>query len=139
VTKRNSPIYVKQRGRLVPAGGFDAERFDGFPDGTEFDLIARTRRSGRQNATYWLALHRIVEATGRWPNAETLHDALRRDLGYIHVQRDLAGEPYLAVDSTAFDAMNTDEFSAYFEQAMARLAEITGIDVLAFLDERRAA
>jgi len=137
--KRNPPIFAKQRGRLVPAGAFDAERFDGFADGTEFDLVARTRRSNRQQNAYWMALHHIVEATGRWPNAETLHDALRRDLGYIHVQRDLAGEPYLAVDSTAFDAMKPDEFSAYFEQAIARLADVTGIDPIAFLDERRAA
>jgi hypothetical protein len=135
VTKRNSPIYVKQRGRLVPAGGFDAERFDGFPDGTEFDLIARTRRSGRQNATYWLALHRIVEATGRWCDAEHLHDALRRDLGYIHVRKDLTGEPYLALDSTAFDAMTAEEFSAYMQRAFSRLAEVTGINPAAFLEE----
>jgi hypothetical protein len=137
--KRNPPIFQKQRGRLVPTGAFDAERFDGFPEGTQFDLVARTRRSLPQQRTYWLALHQVVEATGRWPNAETLHDALRRDLGYIHVQRDLAGEPYLSVDSTAFDAMTADEFSAYFERAMARLADVTGIDPIAFLDERRAA
>jgi hypothetical protein len=139
MSKRNPPIFAKQRGRLVPAGAFDAERFDGFPDGTEFDIVARTRRSGRQNAAYWLALHRIVEATGRWPNAETLHDALRRDLGYIHVQRDLDGEPYLAVDSTAFDAMSAEAFGVYFEAAMQRLAEVTGIEPLELLDERRAA
>jgi hypothetical protein len=137
--KRNPPIFTKQRGRLVPAGAFDAERFDGFPDGTEFDLISRTRRSNRQQNAYWLTLHRIVEATDRWPDAEHLHDALRRDLGYIHVQRDLAGEPYLAVDSTAFDAMSAEAFGVFFEQAMARLADVTQCDPLAFLDERRAA
>jgi len=137
--KRNPPIFQKRHGRLMPAGAFDAERFDGFPDGTEFDLVAKTRRSHRQNATYWLALHRVVEATGAWANAESLHDALRRDLGYIHVQRDLSGEPYLAVDSTAFDAMSADQFSAYFERAMARLAEVTQCDPLKFLDEQRAA
>lgn len=139
MTKRNPPIFQKRHGRLVPAGAFDAERLDGFPDGTEFDLVARSRRSSPQNRTYWLALHRIVEATGRWPDAEHLHDALRRDLGYIHVQRDLAGEPYLAVDSTAFDAMSSDEFSVYMERAMARLADVTGCDPTAFLDEQRAA
>jgi hypothetical protein len=133
--KRNPPIFAKQHGRLVPAGAFDAERFDAFADGTEFDIAERSQRSSKQNRTYWLALHRIVEATGRWPNAETLHDALRRDLGYIHVQRDLAGEPYLAVDSTAFDAMKPDEFNAYFEAAMQRLAEVTGTDPLALLSE----
>jgi len=133
--KRNPPIFAKQRGRLVPAGAFDAERFDGFPDGTEFDLVARSRRSLPQQRTYWAALHRIVEATDRWPDAEHLHDALRRDLGYIHVRKDLTGEPYLALDSTAFEAMTADEFSAYFERAMQRLTEVTGINSLAFMED----
>jgi hypothetical protein len=137
--KRNPPIFTKQRGRLVPAGAFDAERFDGFPEGTEFDLVARSRRSLPQQRTYWAALHRIVEATDRWPDAEHLHDALRRSLGYIHVRKDLTGEPYLALDSTAFEVMTADEFSAYMTRAFARLAEVTGINPAAFLDEQRAA
>jgi hypothetical protein len=37
------------------------------------------------------------------------------------------------------DKMKPDEFNAYFEAATQRLTEVTGIDVLAFLDERRAA
>lgn len=136
--KRNPPIVLKQAGRLVPAGGYDAERLDGYPEGTEFDLIARTRRSLPQQRTYWAALHRIVEATDRWPDAEHLHDALRRSLGYIHVRHDLTGEPYLALDSTAFDSMTADEFSAYMQRAFARLAEITGINPAAFIDETAA-
>jgi hypothetical protein len=139
MSKRNPPIFLKQAGRLVPAGSFDAERFDGFPEGTEFDLIARTRRSLPQQRTYWSALHRIVEATDRWPDAEHLHDALRRSLGYIHVRKDLTGEPYLALDSTAFDAMTADQFSAYMARAFSRLTEVTGINPTAFIDEQRAA
>lgn len=138
--KRNPPIFTKRRGGyLTPTSAYDAERFDAFPDGTEFDIIPRSRRSLPQQRTYWLALHRIVEATDRWPDAEHLHDALRRSLGYIHVRKDLTGEPYLALDSTAFDAMTSDQFSAYMTRAFARLAEVTGINPAAFLDEQRAA
>jgi hypothetical protein len=136
---RPGPIFEKRRGRLVPAGAIDAERFDTYADGTEFDLVARSRRSLPQQRTYWLALHRIVEATDRWPDAEHLHDALRRSLGYIHVRKDLTGEPYLALDSTAFNAMSAEEFSAYMTRAFSRLTEVTGINPTAFIDEKSAA
>jgi hypothetical protein len=137
--KRNPPIFQKRHGRLLPVGAFDAERFDALPEGTEFDIVARSQRSLPQQRTYWLALHRIVEATDRWPDAEHLHDALRRSLGYIHVRKDLTGEPYLALDSTAFDAMSADEFSAYMQRAFSRLTEATGINPTAFLDEQQGA
>jgi hypothetical protein len=132
-------IFEKRRGRLVPAGALDAEDFDVMPEGAQFELKSLTRRSLPQAHLYWQVLENVVQATGRWPTRYHLHDALRRDLGYIHVQRDLAGEPYLAVDSTAFDAMSAEAFGVFFEQAMARLADVTQCDPLAFLDERRAA
>ena len=128
-------LFEKQRGRLVPASALDAEDFDRMPDGTQFEARSLARRSTAQNNLYWQALENVVKATGRWPTRRHLHRALLRDLGYIHVDRDLAGEPYLAVDSTAFDAMKPDEFSAYFEAAMQRLADVTGCDPLIFLEK----
>jgi hypothetical protein len=132
-------IFEKRRRHLVPASAIDAEDFDAMPEGTQVELTVLSHRSSAQLRAYWKALDDIVKATGMWATRYHLHDALRRDLGYIHVQRDLAGEPYLAVDSTAFDAMKPDEFNAYFEAAMQRLAEVTGINPTAFIDEKRAA
>ena len=131
-------IVCKTAKGITPASAFDAEELDRFPLNTEFDIVPRTHRSSKQNRTYWLALNKIVAATDRWPDSRHLHDALRRSLGYIHVRKDLSGEPYLALDSTAFDSMSANEFSAYFERAIARLAQVTQCDPLAFLDEHRA-
>lgn len=129
-------IIVRREARgLVPVSAFDAEQLERAPLGTEFDLSARTKRTLPLQRTYWKALHEVVTATGRWPTAEHLHDALRRDLGYVTVRVNLLGQPYLATDSTAFDAMTQSEFKAYVDAAMQRLAEVCGFDPLAFLDE----
>ncbi len=132
-------IFEKTPLGVRPISAFDAEELDRFPLGTEFNLAPRTRRSLPQHRTYWKALSDVVKATDAWPTPEHLHDALKHDLGYVEVRKTLAGQPYISTESTAFDAMTADEFKAYMERAMARLAEVTGCDPLAFLDERRAA
>lgn len=122
--------------RLVaPASAFDAEQLEAIPLDAEVDVVLRTKRSLPQHRTYWKALSEVVTATGRWPTAEHLHDALKRDLGFIGVGTNLIGQPYIVTDSTAFDEMDQAEFQAYFDQAMARLAEVVGFDPLAFLEE----
>ena len=57
----------------------------------------------------------------------------------MEVRKTLAGQPYISTESTAFDAMTADEFKTYMDRAMARLAEVTGIDPLDFLQHQRAA
>lgn len=140
--KRDKPgiILCKTRSGVMPASPFDAEELDRFAPGAEFDLVPRARRSSKLQRTYWLALSRVVKATGAKPTAEKLHDALLWDLGYVSVETDFAGIPRLVRDSTAYDAMRTDaEFRPYFDQAMARLAELVGFDPLEFLEHPRPA
>lgn len=135
MTKRDKPslIVAKRSGAFRPVSQYDAEQMAVYADGTEFDLKPRARRSNPQNRLYWQTLANMIEATSlkdKWPTSSHLHDALLRDLGYIHVAFDLDGKPYLERDSTAFDAMEPDAFRAYFDAAMARLSELTGTDPL---------
>ena len=128
-------ILEKTLHGVRPISAFDAEQLDRFPVGTEFNLAPRTKRSLPQHRTYWKALSDVVKATDAWPTPEHLHDALKHDLGYVEVRKTLAGMPYISTESTAFDAMTADEFRSYMDRAMARLAEVTGINPLHFLDE----
>lgn len=133
-------IFVKTaRGTLAPASSYDAEQFDALPPGAEVDVAPRTKRSMPQHRTYWKALGEVVKATEAWPTAEHLHDALKRDLGYVSVRNNLIGRPYVVADSIAFDEMIQPEFQAFFNAAMRRISEVTGIDPLAFLDQAEAA
>ena len=141
MTRREKPglICRKQGSALYPASAYDAEQLDAVPDGTDFDLRRRTRRSVPQHRLYWQALARFNEATDLYPTTAHLHEALKIDLGYMTVARDLSGRPHVVVDSIAFDAMPAEDFREYFDRAMARLAEVGGFDPLEFMDPQSEA
>lgn len=118
---------------LSPVSAYDAEVLASIPVGAEFDLVQRSRRSIPQLRTYWKALTLVVNATDMWPSPEHLHEALKIDLGYVTALRTLDGKRVVITDSAGINAMTADEFKAFFDRAMARLAEVTGIDPLSFL------
>ena len=140
--KRKASIIMRRpiRGTtLYPVSAYDQEQLEAFPPGTEFDVSPRTRRSLPQMRCYWAALSAVVAATDKWATAEHLHDALVHDLGYVRVGMGMDGKPYITRDSTAFDAMKREEFGAYFDKSMKRLAEVLGFDPMAALDQREVA
>ena len=125
------PSVIKRGGRLVPQGAYDAELLDALPDGAAFDLREVSPRSLPHHKLYWTALKRAVEATGRWPSAAALHTALKVECGRVEPVFSLAGKVVgMIPDSTAFEAMNQRDFTAYFEEAMMKLAEACGFDPL---------
>lgn len=132
-------IVSKTARGLVPVSAFDAELIDTAALGTEYRLTKLTKRSLPQQRTYWKALAGAVHATGKWPTPEHLHDALKRACGYVEINHDLAGNPFITSDSTSFDAMSADEFKAYMDLAMEKLSDAVGFDPLAFLDAKQAA
>jgi len=130
------PVAVLRARRLVALTPYDSEELDGYPEGTEFDLIARTQRSNPQLGTYWKALKLAVDATGLWPDRRELHKALKLELGRVEPLYNMAGKVTgMQVESAAFDAMNHREFCEYMDKAMAVLSDAIGYDALAWLDE----
>lgn len=133
------PIAKLFAGRIIPASGMDAEDLTSYPDGTEFDMVARTKRSHPQLKAYWKALANVVEATGRWKSREALHTALKVKLGYVEPIFDLQGQVIgMKPDSVALNAMKHREFCGYMDRAMAELAAAVGFDPLEFLAEDMA-
>lgn len=136
MTKRDkppAPIVRKTRRGLQPVAQFFADMILEDAEGTEYDLVKRSKRSNPQNALYWSVLGDVVKATGRWATAEHLHDDLKLICGYSRksVNWD-TGAVNEIPDSTSFNAMNADEFRVYFDTAMAKLAEHVGYDPLAY-------
>lgn len=130
------PVCRLERGRLVPVTAYEAEAIGQHPDGTEFDLISRTRRSLPQHRTYWKMLDAAVKATGRWASKEALHTALKVELGYVEPVFGLDGKVKgMIPDSTGFDAMSHDDFRSFFDRAVAALGQAIEADPLAWLEE----
>lgn len=96
--------------------------------GAVVEVTLRKRRSSTQNALYWAMLQRVVDATGAYPTAPHLHDALKLELGYTTPMKTLSGEIRYIPDSTAFGKMDAALFRTFFDAATAKLAEIYGFD-----------
>jgi hypothetical protein len=134
--KPPAPMVRKTGGTLSPVTAWDAEELASFPNGAEFDLVLRTKRSIPQHRAYWQALTRAVDATGRWESREALHTALKVRMGLVEPLMGLDGEIICMIPhSTAFAAMDQREFREYFDRAMAVLSEAVGFDVLDFLND----
>lgn len=133
--KPPKPMVRKIGGTLSPITAFDAEELASFPNGMLFDLVARNKRTLPLHRTYWTALQRAVDATGKWHSRETLHTALKVRMGLVEPIYDLKGNVAgMIPHSTAFSAMDQGQFKAYFDGAMAALSDAVGYDVLAFLN-----
>ena len=141
VQRKDRPgiIVRKVSGKLSPVHAFDAERLEALPEGAEFDVTPRSRRSSPQNRLYWQTLKRVVDATQIAPTPEALHETLKMACGIVLAVRDLqTGKPRLIPDSAAFDRLPHDEFCRYMTDAMQLLSERVGFDVLDFYDESAA-
>lgn len=132
-------IFKKDRRGLVPATAYDQEEFERLPLDTSFEVKPIDARGHDQLGFYWAVLNRVVDAVGRWPNAEKLHDAVKRELGYLTVSCDLAGRPHVTLDSIALNAMSDDERKQFIERAMAAISEAVGFDPVTLLPERKQA
>ncbi len=97
---------------------------------SDVEVTIRKRRSLPQLRLYWAMLQNVVEATGAWPTAEHLHDALKMDLGFTTPVKSMDGKLVMIPDSAAMSKMDSAQFRAFFDAAAARLAEVCGFDPL---------
>ena len=128
--KRPPPIVALGRGGLSPVTAWDAELLADIPQGTEFDLVARTKRSTPHNDMYWVQLGQIIKATDAFPTSEKMHQWIKMRLGYVETIYGPKGEPLAVIpDSTAFDKMDQAAFNGFYERAVRLIAEEMGVDV----------
>ena len=134
MTRDIAPVHMRRKGLMLePASAMDAEKLASYANGSEVEVTIRQRRSGPQHRLYWAMLANVVTATGGdpYPTAEHLHEALKIRLGYVKLVKALDSDiKRVLPDSTAFNAMDQAEFKAYFDKAVAAIAEGFGFDPL---------
>jgi len=102
---------------------------------SDVEVSVKKRRSLPQLRLYWAMLQNVVAATGAWPTAEHLHDALKLDLGFTTPVKTMDGKLVMIPDSAAMSKMDAAQFKTFFDSAAARLAEVCGFDPLAQTEE----
>lgn len=128
-------VEKEKGGRLTPVAPYDRVIVDQSRIGGQFELVPiKMTDHRRAQRKYWMVLGAVVEATGTWPTAAHLHEVLVRRAGFVTPALDPGTGEYVEIrDSTALDAMSTDDFSLYMEAAFALLSEALGIDVVDIL------
>ena len=128
--KRPTPIVKLDRGRLLPVSGYDADELAGYPQGQEFDLKPRGKRSQPHHRMYWWQLAQIVKATEAFATSEHMHKWAKITLGYVEPVLGPKGQVVgTSVDSTDFESMDQAQFRVYYERFTRLVAEEMGIDL----------
>jgi hypothetical protein len=130
------PLVLRRTERgLEPRSRQAADLLAQYAVHSDVEVTVRKRRSLPQLRLYWAMLQNVVEATGAWPTAEHLHDALKLDLGFTTAVKSIDGGMVLIPDSTAMARMDAAQFKVFFDLAAAKLAEVCGFDPLAQTQE----
>lgn len=134
-------IVEKERGgKLTPVAPYDRVVVDQSRIGAQFELVPIKMTDHRiAQRKYWMVLDAVVDATGSWATAAHLHEVLVRRAGFVTPSLDPSTGDYVEIrDSTALDAMSTEDFLLFMEAAFALLSEALGIDVLDLLPVKEA-
>jgi|TARA_B110000503_G_C7119345_1_gene401760 hypothetical protein len=124
-------LVVMKNGRLEPATQYDAVLLETYGNNQEFEATPVKGRSNPHHNLYWAALQAVVISTNRWATKDHLHSDLKMLCGYYHtVINGITGQLYYVPDSIAFDKMDQQEFSHFFELAMEKLSGAVGYDPL---------
>jgi hypothetical protein len=138
--KEKIPLILRRTERgLEPKSKLAAELLAEYALHSDVEITIKKRRSLPQLALYWLMLRRVVDATGSWPSAQHLHEALKLDMGYVTLIRTMDGTNLMVPDSVALARMDATQFKAFFDAAAKRLAEVCGFDPLELETEKEAA
>lgn len=130
VAAKRPYLFTVEGLKLKPFDVDTEMRLQDFQQGQLLRCTSLTRpRSLPFQGHYWATLTNIVDATECAATVDHLHDFLVKACGYTSIICDVKGMPMDVVrDSTAFDAMDENEFQKYVNAAQRVLAERIGLD-----------
>jgi len=134
--REKMPLVLRRTERGLEARTrLAADILEKFALHSDVEVSIKKRRSLPQLKLYWAMLQNVCDATGAWPDAEHLHDALKLDLGYVTPIRTVDGKLAMIPDSAAMSKMDSAQFKQFFDAVAKRLAEVCGFDPLNDIQE----
>lgn len=118
---------IIERGRLVPAEPYDAERLDTWRNGTRVNVIF-ARDGGRvMERKWWAILNRAVkECPTPWKTANEASEAIKLAIGVVNLTKTVGGD-YLAYPKSLTE-LEDPELDEAVEQMVNVVHRITGVD-----------
>lgn len=118
---------VVDRGRLVPAEPYDAERLDTWRNGTKVN-VTFVRDGGRvMERKWWAILNRAVKECGTpWKTANEASEAIKLAIGVVNLTKTVGGD-FLAYPKSLTE-LEDPELDEAVEQMIDVVHRITGVD-----------
>lgn len=121
--------FIVERGRIAPAGPYEQEVLSTYSQGARLTVTINQKRGLPLLKKYWAVLRDVVSnCKTPWASADEASDALKLALGITDTGKTVGGKWFVRPGSISFTAMDEAAFREFFEQAMAIIARITGID-----------
>lgn len=127
--KHETPSFrmIVQDGHLVPAAAWDQERLSTYRNRSTVNVHITQQKNRKLERKYWSILGRVVaQCPVHQRTAEDLHKAIRLKLGIVDAYWTIDGRLRVEVKSTS--TMEDQEYTAFYEEAMALLEDITGVN-----------
>ncbi len=136
MAKHDTPpliLVVGDDGKLSGATEYDYERICEYQCDTQLIMTPYEGRDPTRLRQYWAILGRLVkDAPTPWSSKEEASDALKLALGITDIGKTVTGQWMIRPGSVALANMEDVRFKNFFEQAMAVLAKVTGVDPVTF-------
>lgn len=120
-------LFVQWDGEVFrPKARFDVALAEKFRRDVPLKAKISEKRALPRARLYWAVLQAVVDATGKWPNAEALHWSLKCYTGFIEEIASLNGEVLIRPKSTSFAKMGEQDFREYMDTALLAITtEVT--------------
>jgi hypothetical protein len=117
-----------ERGHLVPAGPFDAERLNSYRNGA-IVMCRFTEERERVLIKKWFAIIGLVLKTCEtpWKTRDEAHEAIKLALGIVNLSKTVGGE-FMAYPKSLTE-LDDPEMTEALENMTELLSRITGVDV----------
>lgn len=127
--KHEAPPFrmVVEKGRLVPATPFDAERLDSYRNGTAIKVRLVEEKDRVLVRKWWAVLNRAVkECKTPWQTSAEASEAIKLALGIVNLSKTVGGQ-FMAYPKSLTE-LTDPELQDAVDQMLAILFRITGVD-----------
>ncbi|TIP70331.1 hypothetical protein [Mesorhizobium sp.] len=119
---------VIERGKLIPATPYDAERLDTYRNGVRVNVRFTEDRDRVMVRKWWAILGRAVkECKTPWQNKEQASEAIKLALGIVNLSKTVGGD-FMAYPKSLTE-LDDPELTEAVERMIDVIYHVTGVDV----------
>jgi hypothetical protein len=123
-------VFQKRGNILAPMEQTALNVLGSIKNGDMLFVSIHQPRNILQHRFYWALMNKVASNTDKWPNAESLSDAVKIATGHCEPHYRISGEAWLKPKSISFASMPQADFKEYMDKAFTVICR----DVIPELD-----